>query len=397
MSRRSLARRCPTARRFALLVLAAGFLTGCSGAPEEPAAEVPHDPFVALTEAQFEAAGIVVVPAESRALPVLIQATAVVEAEPDRTAQLAARVAGRVVSARVNEGDMVERGALLATIEAPELGQAKADFLAALAEETLADQTLARERRLFADRITPERSLREAERAAVSAEARREAAEARLHLLGLSDGDLEVIREEKHYDSTVEIRSPLRGVVTHRAATVGATVEASAPLFTIMDLDRVWIQAEVYETQLARLRTGQPVQIRAASYPDQVVTGRVEQVGSTVDLATRTVKVRVVTANPDRRLKPGMFATVTIDGGAEGSPTVVIPRAALQQDGALSVVFVEAGVRRYERRVVQVQAEAGDWIGVSTGLQPGERVVTRGAFTLKAEFRRAELGEGSDH
>lgn len=397
MSNRNVVPWCPMAWRSAPLFLLAGVLTACAQPPEAEPEEAAHEPIITLTVAQFEAAGIEVVPVERRPLANLIEATAVVEAEPDRTAQLAARVVGRVVSARVNEGDMVERGALLATIEAPELGQAKADFLGALAEETLADQTLARERRLFADRISAERSLREAERAAIGTAARREAAEARLHLLGLSDADLEVLRDEKHYDSAVEIRSPLRGIVTHRAATVGETVEATAPLFTVMDLDRVWIQAEVYETQLAALRPGQSVQIRTGAYPDQVATGQVEQVGSTVDRATRTVKVRIVTANPGHLLKPGMFASVTVDGGPAGAPMLVVPRASLQQDGASSVVFIALGDRRYERRVVQVEAESGDWIGIRAGLEPGDQVVTRGAFTLKAEFRRAELGEGSEH
>jgi len=380
-----------------VFLLMIGLMAGCGEPPEEAAEAEEREPIVTLTESQHGAASIEVTPAETRAMPVVIEATAVVEAEPDRTAQLAARVAGRVVSVRVNEGDAVALGAVLATVEAPELGQAKADFLEALAGETLAGTTLDRARRLYADRIAPERALREAEGEAVRAEARREAAEARLHLLGVSDADLTVIRHEKHYNSTVEIRSPLRGIVTHRAATVGETVASTAPLFTVMDLDRVWIQAAVYETQVAKLRAGQPVQIRAASYPGQVLAGRVEQVGATVDLATRTVRVRVVTANPGHRLKPGMFATVRIDGGAEGAPMVVIPRDALQQDGSRQVVFVEVGARRYERRVVTVLAEAGDWVGVGTGLDAGEQVVTRGAFTLKAEFRRAELGEGSEH
>jgi len=381
----------------AQLVLAALLLglAGCDGAKEAEPEEGPHEPVVALTVGQAEALGLDSHVVAVQALPRLVEATAVVEGEPDRTAQLAARVAGRIVRVAVNEGDVVAARAVLATVESPELGQAKADFLAALAEETLAAQGVARAQALFRERITSERALREAEVAATRATAARDAAEARLHLLGLSDADLATIRQERHYDSTIEIRSPLGGVVIERRATVGATVVPTDHLFTVMDLDRVWVLADVYETQLGGVQRGQVTRIRTAAEPERVLEGRVEQVGATVEATTRAVKVRVVVDAANHGLKPGMFATVQIVGTPMEPAMVVVPREAVQQDAGTAIVFVVQGAGRYERRVVQVGAESGGWLPVSSGLSAGEMVITRGAFALKAEYRRAELGEGA--
>ncbi|MGE3703869.1 MAG: efflux RND transporter periplasmic adaptor subunit [Vicinamibacterales bacterium] len=379
----------------ALLVAAAlAGLTACgSDAPPPEAEETGAHDVVTLTEAQMQAAELDTATAAMRTVSLPIRATAVIEAVPDHTAILAARVDGRVLRVLVNEGDRVAAGALLATVDAPELGQAKATYLAALAEEQVSQEAAARERRLFREQIVSERVSQAAEGAATRARAEREAAEARLHILGLSDDDLDLLRKEQHLSSTVELRAPLAGIVTRRRATVGGAVTPTDSLFILVDPSSVWAQVDVYDTQLPLVAMRQPVTVRVNAYPDRSFTGRVDNIGTVVEPTSRAVKVRVALANPGLELKPGMFADVEIEtgGAADKAPVLAVPSDAIQHDGADQIVFVVLEPGRFQRRVVRPAADGGGWAVIRDGLSAGEIVVTRGAFALKAELRRGDL------
>ncbi|MEZ4588307.1 MAG: efflux RND transporter periplasmic adaptor subunit [Gemmatimonadales bacterium] len=382
--------------RAYLVILAAALAgmaaCGSDAPPPETEGHAASD-VVTLTEAQMQAVELDTAAAAMRTVTLPIRATAVIEAVPDHTAILAARVDGRVLRVLVNEGDRVRAGALLATVDAPELGQAKATYLAALAEEQVSQEAAARERRLFREQIVSERVWQAAEGTATRARAEREAAEARLHVLGLSDDDLELLRKEQHLSSTVELRAPLAGIVTRRRATVGGAVTPTDSLFILVDPTTVWAQVDVYDTQLPLVAMGQPVTVRVNAYPDRGFTGRVDNIGTVVEPTSRAVKVRVALANPGLQLKPGMFAEVEIEmRGGGGAPVLAVPLEALQRDGQEQIVFVVLEPGRFQRRTVRTAAEGGGWAVIRDGLNAGEVVVTRGAFALKAELRRGELG-----
>jgi cobalt-zinc-cadmium efflux system membrane fusion protein len=380
---------------FPLVVL--GLLgTACGGdAPPRDAPEDAHDEgVVVLTPEQVQSAGIETAAVEFRPATSVIEATAVVEGVPDRTATIGSRVEGRVAWTGANVGDTVGVGAVLARIDSPELGRAKADYLAALAAADVARQTAEREARLYRERISSEREWREAEAEATRAVAERDAAEARLHALGLTDDDLGALTTERHYSSTFDVRTPIRGIVVDRRAALGATVAPTDVLFTVMDLRAVWVQVDAYDEQLAGLRVGQAVHARTRAYPDRVFTGRIDNIGAILDPATRAVKLRVVLPNPDGALKPGMFADVDIEVAAKASDSVLaVPAGAVQEDGGQRIVFVVAGPGQFSRRVIETGAAGHDWVPVRSGLAPGDQVVIRGAFILKSELRKGELGE----
>jgi cobalt-zinc-cadmium efflux system membrane fusion protein len=376
-----------------LLGLAAA---GCGAdAPPNDVAEEDHaQGVVVLTVEQVHSAGIETAPVGFRPLADVIEATAVVEPVPDRTARIGSRVEGRVAWVGVNVGDTVRAGAVLARVDSPELGRAKADYLAALAGADVARQTAEREARLYRERISSERVWREAEAAATRAAADRDAAEARLHALGITDADLDALSSERHYGSAFDVQTPIGGVVVDRQATLGTTVAATDVLFTVMDLRSVWIQVDAYDEQLVGLRVGQTVHARTRAYPDRVFTGRIDNIGAVLDPATRAVKVRVVLPNADGALKPGMFADVDIEvTGGTGDSTLAVPVGAVQEDGGQTIVFVLTGERRFERRVITAGSPGHEWVPVTRGLAPGDEVVVRGAFVLKSELRKGELGE----
>ncbi len=364
----------------------------------DPEPEEQHG-VVALTATQWDAADIDTFTTTLRRLTVPMTTSAVIEAVPDRTAILAARVDGRVTGVFVNAGDRVAAGALLATVDAPELGQAKASYLAALAEERVTGDAVDREKRLLAEQIVSTMVVQAAEGAAIRARAVRDAAEARLHILGLSDEDLKALRSEQHFSSLVELRAPLSGIVIQRRAIVGGAVSPTDSLFVIVDPSVVWAQLDVYDTQLPHVALGQPVHVRIASDSATTFTGRVDNIGIIVEPTSRATKVRVVLANPKLLLKPGMFANAQIETGGtsvDAAPVIGVPRSAVQRDGTDQVVFVMIAPGRFERRVVRVALMGGEWVEVQSGLTVGEIVVIRGAFALKAELRRGELA-GDDH
>ena len=357
---------------------------------------------VTLNPEQVKSAGIAIVKVEGRAELGLLEATAEIEPAADRQSKVGARVPGRVVSLGARVGDRVAKGAVLATIDSPELGRAKADYVSAIALERVAEGSSAREKALFEKRISAEKDFRDAEAGAIRARAEREAAENRLHALGVLDGDLAAIRREGHYSSTLGITSPLAGIVTEVAATLGQSVDASAPLFTVMDLREVWIAIDVYERNIESVRIGQTVQVCISAFPDRKFEGTVKSIASTVEAKTRSVKVRVTLPNPDATLKPGMFATVLIVGSAGGSdkagePALLVPVAAIQREGDRSIVFVVKGPGQFMAREVKTGHEAGGLVHIEKGLKAGESVVTAGSFVLKSEMEKSEMGEGHGH
>ncbi|HMV32448.1 MAG TPA: efflux RND transporter periplasmic adaptor subunit, partial [Gemmatimonadales bacterium] len=190
---------------------------------------------VELTPAQVAAAKLTFAVAQARPTAGGLTATAQIEASPGRLARVGSRVAGRVTTVLVAEGDRVRAGAVLARIDAPELAEATAQYLAANAEAKVAREIADREKALFESRISSEREWRQAEADAVRAEAGKESAEGRLHSLGLSDADLDALQVVGHYNSAVAVRTPIGGIVASRKADVGQGVSPGEPLYEVVD------------------------------------------------------------------------------------------------------------------------------------------------------------------
>ncbi len=346
-----------------------------------------------LTPEQAKSTGLVTATVEERAVAVPITATATIEPAADRQARVGSRISGRITALRARVGDRVRVGQQLAVVDSPELGRARADFLAALAAANLARETADREKLLFDRKISAEREWREAEAQAIKARADKEAAENRLHALGVTDEELPRMRVEGHLGSTMGITTPIDGIVVEQTATLGQTVDPQNTLFVVMDLRRVWLQVDVYEQDLAQVSAGQTAAVRLKAAPGEELSGVVENVGALVDPKSRTVKVRVVLDNARGILKPGMFATVTIVGTAgEKRRGLYVPSEAVQRLGKEHVVFVSRGENTFEPRRVEVARDGAEWTEIARGLASGESVVTKGAFALKSELKKDELG-----
>ena len=319
-----------------------------------------------------------------------LEVPAEIVAAPDRRATVGPRVAGRVVDVRVNVGDRVERSAALLVLESDEVGRAWADWIAARARAVVAQRKLDRQRRLLEDRITSQRAAEEAEGDQQVADADLQAARTRLATFGITPSG-----QAPRNPARVTLTSPIAGTVVARAVHVGQWIEPSETAVEVVDLDELWVRASVYEREMRFVSVGQTAQVEVRAFPGEVFTGTVAQVSGTLDERTRSVGVRIVLPNPEHRLRPGMFASVRIQGthAHEARRLLAIPWSAVQQVDEHPAVFVKVGERAFELRRIHTGERAGDLVEILSGLTAGDEVVGEGSFLLKGQLLRSSLGE----
>jgi Cu(I)/Ag(I) efflux system membrane fusion protein len=276
------------------------------------------------------------------------------------------KVHGWITKLYVNEtGQKVTRGQTLLSLYSPELYNAEQDFL-------LASQGAA----------TPPGTPRNGpDRTATLARAAR----MRLHLLGLEDAQIDALATQGTPPESVPIAAPASGFIIEKNVVEGAAVDAGMRLYRIAALTRVWIEAQVYEGDLAHVHTGQPASVTLDYLPGRSYDAKVAYVYPYLDPQTRTAQVRLELANKDLDLKPGMFASVTL--GADLGPRVQVPSAAIVYTGPRRLVFVDLGHGRFRPEEVSVGAESSGMYEVLSGLRPGDQVATSGVFLIAAEAR----------
>jgi cobalt-zinc-cadmium efflux system membrane fusion protein len=358
---------------------------------------------IELSAEAVETAGIVTAPAASRRLRAELETTGSVDFDERRFAHVSPRVGGRVESVPVELGEAVHAGQVLARIDSIDLGQAVGDYLQSRARAELARETLEREERLFRERVSSEQEMLSARAASREADAALRGAEERLHLLGMSNAEVTKLGYDQPRVSIYEVRAPLAGTIVAKEVTRGEMVEPQSQLFQVADLSRVWVWIDVYERDLARVHLGDGVTVEVDAYPGTPFTGEVVYLGSSVQSETRTARARIEVPNPEGRLRPGMFARVRIldphlSADSPGTVDVIaVPEAAVQRDGDRSVVFVALGEGRFEPRTVKLGRRGEGFVEVLEGVAAGEPVVVEGAFFVKSELAREELGGGHGH
>ncbi len=346
-----------------------------------------HVDEVVLDPDALEHNGIRIGTVQARAMGDAFDTPAEVHLDPDRVAHISPLVEGQLTRVDATLGDRVAAGAPLAELRSVALGQARAELERADAMRDVARTTLERQERLRAEGISSERALIEAQLALDQAEAEHDAARSRLRVLGAGDRG----------GAELELVSPIDGVVIERHATRGETVSPADTLFVIADLTRVQIVARVYEQDVGRVAVGMPASLSLRAYPGESFEGTVSFVAAAIDPATRALPVRVDLDNADGRLRPGMFGTLALSA-PDGATVPVVPLGAVQQFEGASVVFVpgdEPGA--FVPHAITTSRTAGGVVEVVDGLSPGDTIVVDGAFVLRSELTRDQLGHGHAH
>ncbi len=373
---------------FVGLAAASALAISChklQAAPETAAQPPPGQ--VWLTPAQVHDAKIEVQPVAEQDVDDTILTSGRVTLDDLRSGHVFSPVTGRVVRISAQLGQRVAKGDSLAVIESPDIGNAVSDMNKAQADLIAAQHDYQRKKDLFAQKAGSAADLETAEDNYRRAKAEIERARQKAALL--HTGGVDSVTQ------TYTLASPIDGEVLLRNISPGVEVQgqytggASQELFTIGELDKVWVIGDLYEVDLARVRVGSPAVVSVVTYPGKVFRGQVDWVSGMLDANTRTAKVRCTFDNPDKLLRPEMYATVQIS--VEQKRALAIPRGALLRLGEYKVAFVENGQKdgrvEFERMPIEVdEGESSQWLEVKHGLVAGQRVVVSGGILLSQKL-----------
>lgn len=357
--------------------------------------EHSEDAVVQLDTAALERLGLEIETAGPQDLAVTIELPGEVQVNGDRMAHVAPRVGGVVREVHVSLGDSVRRGQLLAVLESRELADAKAAFLAAAERMSLADTTFQREERLWEGKISSEQDYLDARKSRAEARIELRATEQKLHALGVTQPQLDDLTEQ--HDITIteyKLAAPFDGTVIDRHITIGETVSAGSAVFTVADLETVWIDLSVYQKDIGSVLEGQTV--RVVTTHGGEVDLLIDFVQPLVGEDTRTAMARIIAPNSDGTWHPGCFVSARVTTSATESRVVVPVSAVIRMEDGDDVVFVEEG-GGFELRPVALGRRTREKVEVISGLDPGERYVAAGGFSLKAELGKDAFGDDHGH
>lgn len=299
-----------------------------------------------------------------------LNVSATAEADPSKVTKVSPPLQGRVVKLHVRLGESVKEGTPLLSFDSADLAGAQSDYLKAKSAEAQAQRTLRRQKDLKEHGIGAQKDLEQAEADSQSAASELARASTRLGLLGIDPGEV---------GRPLTVRAPISGRIIDLTTAPGQYQnDLAAVLMVIADLSTIWVTANVPEKDIQRVNAGEEAVVEFAAYPGVRFEGRVQFIGDVLVPETRTVKVRIQLANPEYRLKPGMFARVVLRG--RESPELVVPPSALVVRGDKSFILVEKAPWTFERRPVELGEPVAMGIPVTRGLSGAERIVTRNAI-----------------
>ncbi len=353
------------------------------------AASTSPDVVVTLTKAAADRAGIHLTPISMPVGTETLRVPGIVEPNAYQQVTVTPLVSGRIVMVSAQLGDRVRKGQPLAEVYSPELAEARTKYIAARAMLDAHDRELQRTEKLVEIGAASRQELERihAEHAAQTAEV--ESARSRLELLGAA-GDEGSSKSQA--DATTRVPAPIDGVITERLANVGLNVDPTSRLFSVVDLSNVWIIADVYERDLARVREGVRATVTTAASPGQLLAGRVSFIDPQLNSATRTARIRVEVANPRGDLRLGMYTEVAIESAGTAS-ALAVPRDAVQSVGDKQVIYLSVpnDPEKFVEREVRLGRTLGDHVEVLAGLSAGDSVVSGGSFFLRSEAERLGL------
>lgn len=357
------------------------------GKPDSPAAQ---SGFVRLTPEESSRIALTVAPVTRGAALVPREFPATVQFNENEVAEVTTLIRGRVVKVYVDVGQDVKKDTLLAMLHSSDLGEAEGAYLKAVARLHEAELAHNRAKELYENKAVSLAELQRREAAMKTAQAEARAAQNRLELLGVPSQEIMRLDLDRTIKADVPLRAPFDGRVITRNITRGEVVETDQKLFTVAELSHMWVVGKVPEKDVQHIRKDQKVDVVLAAYPHAIFSGAITYIGDVLDPATRTMRLRVTVANPDRLLKPEMFAAVRVHS-APTPDALTLPLEAIQDGLAGKIVFVRRGASEFEVRKVTLGSEQGDVVVLLDGVSEGEPVVTKGAFVLKSEMERHKI------
>ncbi len=301
----------------------------------------------------------------------------------------------RISQIHIQIGDWVKRGQRLVTLQSEEVGNAKSDFYKAQADFELAQVSYERQQRLFERGVGAKKDSLTAEADLKVAQTSLEAAEKKLHVLGFSEQEVETISESHQINPIITLYSPISGKIIQNNAVLGGMIDQATEILVVMDPSVLWIDAEIYEKDIAKIRLGMTVELSVPAYPGETFSGKVTYIGDVLKEDTRTITVRAEVENSDYKLKPGMFASIRIALNHH-SRVLVVPQDSVLEDKGDKIVFIKRG-EQFFLQVVHTGARENGYIEILQGLAEGDEVAVTGSYQLKSKLYEEILKAGHIH
>lgn len=343
-----------------------------SGGSAPPPKETPLAP-VQLSVERLQSIGVKFGVVERKPVQDEIRATGTVAIDEARLSYVQTRISGHIEKVFADATyQYVRKGQRLFTIHSPELVVAEREYLLAKQNsKNLSQSTVPG----VAEGVA---SLLDSSRV-------------RFEQWNIPEQEIARLESTGQVVEALEIVSPVSGYITERNALPNLNVQPETRLYTIADLSAVWVLAQIFQNDLARIRIGAPTSLSLDSYPGRAFRGKVDFIYPDVDMTTRTARVRLLFSNPNLTLSPGMFVNVTLQVPLGNQ--LVIPVSGVLQSGTRQIVFVDRGAGYLEPREVQLGPQAGDQYIVLKGLKAGERIVTSANFLIDSESQlQAAIG-----
>ncbi len=340
-----------------------------------------------LTPEALARAGVVIGEASTSTQGSVLRVPGVVEPDAYRTVDVTPIVGGTVVSMSAALGDVVAAGAVVARLRSPELTDEVRQWMTGRASLDAISRRLVRTRQLAKIGAASQQEVEVEQADLVRASTDVDAARARLLRLGFDDARLASMAAGDAPPETIDVKASASGVVIKRSANQGQNVGSADSLITLASVAHVWVMADVFERDLARVRIGQSATVTVDAFTGRSWTGRLTYIEPELARESRTARARVEVDNADNALRFGMFVAVSVSSGASAAH-VMVPAAAIQTIGAVPVVYIEEQPGQFRERAVRLGAASADQVEVQSGLNGGERVVVSGSFLLRSERDR---------
>ena len=338
-----------------------------------------------LTAEEMKTAGVQIITLEEQEVKDEIVVTASIQANQDKLAHVAPRVAGKVIKVMANLGDKVKANQPLALIDSIEVGEAQSSYAQAVAEQNLAKTSMERADKLYVDQVIPQKDYLRVQADFEKAKAVLRAATDKRRALGLvgqsSSGNAGA--------SVFSVSNPFAGTVIEKNAVLGELAQSDKTLFSIADLSTVWIETKLYEKDLGKIKLGSLALISTAAYPGETFKGKITYISSSLDKDTHTISARVELPNVDGRLKLDMFATAAISSNTS-TKALVLPEEAVVLIQGQSTVFVQKE-DGFEPRPVDLGEKLRNQVILKSGVATGEKIVVSGAYALKAKMLKSQI------
>jgi cobalt-zinc-cadmium efflux system membrane fusion protein len=381
-------------RRFSLAAFAVSALAlasaGCGSAPGESESKMTSystgenkaDTAELFTVPPEQMSHIQILPVDKSKLPRVLRLTGAVAYNAFKTTPVFSAVGGPVQEILAEPGQNVHAGQTLLTVTSPDYSAARSAYMKARSAFQLSDKNYERSKDLYDHKAIAERDLQQAESDRAQAQADLQSSEDALRALGISDPE-SLVKSPPKSTGQIPVIAPVGGVIVERLVGPGQLLQAgSTQCFTISDMSTVWVLVNVYQNDLAYVRTGDSVDITTDAYPDRF-RGKISYIADALDPNTRTVQGRIVTENRGYKLKKDMYVTASVQAGALRDALTVPDAAVLRDTENQAFVYVQSGSNQFARRLVKVGDSQDGRTLVLDGLKEGERVVGGGSLFLQ--------------